>query len=131
MARILIIDDSPTAAKVVSVVLRADGHTTVELAQFSALGTTLDTFIPDVIVLDLSMPGFNGVQFARFIRRFCEVVPPIILHSGSDRDAVREAAREIKPFGTVTKGASPREISRVVARALMSGERAEPLESAV
>lgn len=125
MARVLIIDDSPTAIRAVGSALRADGHSTEELAQFASLAEVLGSFRPEVIVLDLEMPGFNGVQFARFIKRVSDDPPPIILHSGSDLEKVKVAAKEIRPFEVVPKGTPPRELSKIVTRAASSSKRPE------
>lgn len=84
MARVLIIDDSATIGATLTAALAHDGHDARALSEFSQLGVTLDKFEPDVLVLDLLMPGFSGIQFARFVQRFSNDPPPIILHSGSD-----------------------------------------------
>lgn len=123
MARILIIDDSRTVHAALKLAFRRDGHESVSLSTFADLATTLERENPDVIVLDLLMPGFNGIQFARFIQRFAENPPPIILHSGSDRELARIAAREIRPFEIVPKGDSEVELRSAVSRALIAGRQ--------
>lgn len=125
MARVLIIDDSPTVTRAVGAALRIDGHATDELSQFSSLAEKLENFKPDVIILDLAMPGFSGVQFARFITRISEAPPPIILHSGSDKELIKAAAKEIRPFEVVPKGTPPRELSKIVSRAASKPAREE------
>lgn len=123
MARVLIIDDSPTVTRALATALGRDGHVVEELSQFSSLAERLTSFDPEVIVLDLEMPGFSGVQFARFISRISATPPPIILHSGSDRLLIKAAAKEIKPFEVVPKGTAPRELSKIVARAAARPDR--------
>jgi DNA-binding response OmpR family regulator len=126
MARILIIDDSRTVHVALKHAFQKDGHDAVGLSNFADLAVTLERERPDVIVLDLLMPGFNGIQFARFIQRFAENPPPIILHSGSDRELARIAAREIRPFEIVPKGDSEAELRGAVARALVARRRVAP-----
>jgi len=126
MARVLIIDDSSTVAATVSEALSHDGHEVTTLTEFSQLGLVLDRFAPDVLVLDLLMPGFSGIQFARFVRRFNANPPPIILHSGSDAEMMRIASKEIKPFEVVPKGTSLRDLRRAVARAVAERRKVNP-----
>lgn len=123
MARVLIIDDSATVARALCTALEHDGHEVEAHAEFAQLGMVLDTFKPDVLVLDLLMPGFSGLQFARFVQRVSNDPPPIILHSGSDPEMMRIAAREIRPFEIVPKGASERDLRRAVARAVAERRR--------
>ena len=123
MARVLIIDDSTTVAASLSEALSHDGHDVATLSEFSQLGSVLDKFDPDVLVLDLLMPGFSGIQFARFVQRFNNNPPPIILHSGSDPEMMKIAAREIKPFEVVPKGTNVRDLRRAVARGVSERRR--------
>lgn len=118
MARVLIIDDSPTVLSTLCSGLGKDGYEVEGLSSFGELASVLERFQPDVIVLDLLMPGFNGVQFARFIQGYEENPPPIILHSGSDPDLIKIAARKIKPFEIVAKGTRMLDIRRSVSRAV-------------
>lgn len=128
MARVLVIDDSRTVAKAIVSALRLDGHETETLDQFGLLPDVLSRFAPDAIVLDLVMPGFSGVQFARFIRRYAEDPPPIILHSDSERAKLRAAAREIEPFEVIPKSTDLRELCSAVRRALAEARRSIPTE---
>lgn len=118
MARVLIIDDSPTTAFFVGEALRLQGHEIEMLEQFGALSDRLDRFVPELIVLDLMMPGFNGIQFAAFIQRYADSVPPIVLYSGCDRELVRAAARQIRPAEIVSKATDMSVLCEAVARAL-------------
>lgn len=107
MANVLIIDDSRTVVHAASRILKMDGHQTEGLSRFTLLADVLGKFAPDIVVLDLHMPGFSGVQFGRFIRRYCEKPPAIILYSGADEAELREAAAELDVVGVVTKTQGP------------------------
>lgn len=130
MARILLIDDSQSVLTALSTGLRQDGFEVACLSLFMDLASTIESFAPEVIILDLLMPGFNGVQFARFIQKYCDHPPPIILHSGSDPEMIRIAAREIRPFEIIQKGAPLRDIRRAVSRALASAKGWTPSSDA-
>jgi CheY-like chemotaxis protein len=75
---------------------------------------------PDVIVLDLLMPDFNGIELARIIGSTSDAPPPIIIHSGSSPDIARIVAREIRPFDIIPKGDSEARLRDAVARALVA-----------
>lgn len=68
MARILVVDDEEDMAKVISMVLSADGHEVhTQLAPDLAVETA-QKLEPDVILLDLVMPGMDGHQVFRALR---------------------------------------------------------------
>lgn len=69
MANVLIVDDSPTEIHVLSKLLEKDGHTVLtassgEEGVEQALGS-----LPDLIVMDVVMPGMNGFKATRQIHR--------------------------------------------------------------
>jgi CheY-like chemotaxis protein len=63
--RILVVDDNHDAADGLARVLAALGHET--LATYSALEALVEAtvFVPDVVILDIGMPGFNGYDLVR------------------------------------------------------------------
>lgn len=67
--KILLIEDEPSHAKLALAVLASAGAvvTHVEAAELALSAVTLDR--PDVILLDLKLPGMDGLQFARELRR--------------------------------------------------------------
>ncbi len=69
MAKILIIDDSPSEVHIVTGILEKDGYQIIS-ASSGADGIALAaTELPDLILMDLVMPGMNGFQAIRKIRR--------------------------------------------------------------
>lgn len=67
--RILVVDDNPETAFVLALMLRHAGHT-VDMADNGEQALrTGPTFDPRVILLDLGMPGMDGLQTARRIRQ--------------------------------------------------------------
>lgn len=123
MALILVIDDSRIVHVALSSAFQRDGHDTIGLSSISKLGQTLERERPDVIVLDLLMPGVSGVELARLIEQTSEAPPPIILHSGSSPEIASIVAREIRPFEIVPKGDSERRLRDAVNRALVTERR--------
>lgn len=90
MARILIIDDSPTDTRVFTTVLEKHGH------QVISAGTAEDgvqmcrTEKPDVVLMDVILPGMNGFQATRSLSRDPETSNiPIIIVSTKNMETDR------------------------------------------
>lgn len=90
MSTILIVDDDPTARETVTAILEGENYQ-LELAKdgFQAL-QMLDHIQPDLILLDIMMPGMNGFDVCRRIRSTPKLaeVPIIILTALDDRDSL-------------------------------------------
>jgi CheY-like chemotaxis protein len=66
--RILIADDNPDAVIATSLLLQTEGHTVKGCSGGKALLDQFGEFRPDVVILDLSMPGVTGFDAARTLR---------------------------------------------------------------
>lgn len=78
-SKILIIDDDPTVTELFQVLLTSQGHDVI-VTQSGKKGVEIACEnLPDVIILDLLMPGMNGWQVCAEIRKFSNV--PIIIIS--------------------------------------------------
>lgn len=111
-AKILIVEDEPSIAEVVSLYLRRAGFR-VEVAQDGADALDmLERDIPDLIVLDLMLPKVNGLSITRWIRDRSDV--PIIMLTARREEADRIAGLEMGADDYVVKPFSPQElVSRV------------------
>jgi two-component system, OmpR family, phosphate regulon response regulator PhoB len=65
LPRVLIVEDEPSIAELVSVNLRHNGFQPVWAEDGAAAQRELDAVLPDVILLDWMLPGLSGVQLAR------------------------------------------------------------------
>lgn len=68
MARILVVEDNPLNMKLVTVILRRAGHETVTAADAEEATRQLDRTTPDLILMDLGLPGKDGYAFTRELR---------------------------------------------------------------
>jgi DNA-binding response OmpR family regulator len=105
--RVMLVDDDELVLTQVGDAMYAAGYE-VQLCQFPTLAVpTAQTFRPDILVLDLSMPVLNGYEVARSLRRFPELVrTSVVFLTGqlNPRDDLRgllAGASDIwhKPFG--------------------------------
>lgn len=66
---ILIIDDDITICEILDTLLKDEGYNTKPLHSGDNLDTTLKTFHPDLIILDYLLPGKNGAELTKHLRR--------------------------------------------------------------
>jgi len=69
MARILIVDDSPTDTKVFSTVLERNGFSVITADTAEDGVATAKRELPDLILMDVILPGMNGFQATRALSR--------------------------------------------------------------
>jgi twitching motility two-component system response regulator PilH len=69
MAKILIIDDSPTDIHIYGTLLQKNGHQVVSAANAEDGIATAKAELPDLILMDVIMPGMNGFQATRSLSR--------------------------------------------------------------
>jgi DNA-binding response OmpR family regulator len=75
--RILVVDDDPRYTRLIRINLEASGYTVVTGANGDEAVELAETMNPDLILLDITMPGRDGFEACRAIRQFSEV--PIIM----------------------------------------------------
>jgi len=113
---VLVIDDDDTVREVLRRYLMRDGHDVLEAADGSAgLELALDRN-PDLLVLDLMLPGMDGLEVCRQIRRTSSV--PIIMLTALGQVSDRVVGLEYGADDYVVKPFSPRELALRVGRVL-------------
>lgn len=91
MAKILIVDDSPTELHVLSNHLQGAGHETVTAENGEQGLETAKAELPDLILMDVVMPGLNGFQATRKISRDPATQHiPVVIVTTKDQDTDRE-----------------------------------------
>ena len=84
MARILIAEDEPRIATFVEKGLRAEGYTTVTVDDGNLVVALARDRDFDLVILDLGLPGIDGLEALRQIRARGEVIPVVILTARAD-----------------------------------------------
>ncbi|MCP3933721.1 MAG: response regulator [Bacteroidetes bacterium] len=108
-ASIMIVDDMATNRGLVKAVLSPENYTFYEAGSGEETLDMIESFNPDVILLDVMMPGLNGFETCRKIRQKAEfsLVPIIMLTSLDSPDNIADALTcgatdyIIKPFNAV------------------------------
>ncbi|MGW7824100.1 response regulator [Streptomyces puniciscabiei] len=88
MPRILLVEDDPSVREGVELGLRRRGHTVRSATTGEAGLTALREFRPDLLLLDLMLPGMNGVQVCRRVREHSELPIIMLTARGDDFDVV-------------------------------------------
>ena len=84
--RVLIVDDSPTILSYHATILEQAGMLVKTVAEPLKLLGALNDFNPDLILMDLYMPGCNGVELARVIRQIDGFLSTPIVYLSSEND---------------------------------------------
>jgi DNA-binding response OmpR family regulator len=79
MAHVLLVEDEENLRAAISYTLRKDGHTMSSAADGPEAITIFQQAAPDLVLLDVMLPGFDGFEVLRRIRQISAVVPVIML----------------------------------------------------
>ena len=124
MATILVVDDEPRIVQLVRDYLEHGGFTVLVASDGQTALRTARTGRPDLVVLDLGLPGLDGLDVARALRRDGEV--PIIMLTARTEETDKLVGLELGADDYMTKPFSPKEL---VARVRAVLRRAEALQS--
>ncbi|MEE4276837.1 MAG: EAL domain-containing protein [Halieaceae bacterium] len=126
--RLLILDDDPMIGATIQRIAEFDGYAVTYCEQATAFFEQIESTPPDIIALDLIMPGMNGVEvMERLVERNCRAA--LIVSSGvGDRvlDAARRSAREngLNVVGVLPKPFSAKTLREILGRAARAGTSA-------
>ena len=125
-SRVLIVDDDPALAEMLTIVLRGEGFDTAVVGDGTRALPAVRELRPDVVLLDLMLPGMNGIDVCRAIRTESGV-PIVMLTAKSDTvDIVLGLESGADDY--VVKPFKPKElIARI--RARVRRTETEPAES--
>ncbi len=121
--RIYVVDDDVEICRALEKYLLQDGFEVRSASDGSDLQSALATFRPDLIVLDLGLPGDDGFTLAREIRATSDV--PIIMLTGRTEEVDRVVGLELGADDYVTKPFSLRELLARIKAVLRRTRRAE------
>ncbi len=120
-ARILVVDDDPGIREVLCDYLGQHGYEARGAASAAEMDRALETSAVDLIVLDLMMPGEDGLSV---VRRLGRAGPPIVMLSAMGEDTDRIVGLELGADDYLAKPCNPRELLARV-RAVLRRPREE------
>jgi DNA-binding response OmpR family regulator len=106
---VLVVDDEPVVRDVVVRYLQRDGFAVSEAADGETARRLIEERDPGLVVLDVMLPGVDGLELCRWIRSRSDV--PVILLTARVEETDRIVGLELGADDYVTKPFSPRELA--------------------
>jgi two-component system, OmpR family, alkaline phosphatase synthesis response regulator PhoP len=124
MSRVLVVEDEKDIAELIALYLTRAGHAVETIGSGSAAVTAAKAALPDVIVLDLMLPGMDGLLVCQALRSDpITAAVLIIMVTTRGEESERIAGLELGADDYVTKPFSPRELTARVAALLRRVQR--------
>ncbi len=109
MTTVLVVDDEPIVREVVVRYLEREGFRTLEAADGGRARELVERSEPSLVVLDVMLPGVDGLELCRWIRSRSEL--PVIMLTARGEEADRIVGLELGADDYITKPFSPRELA--------------------
>jgi DNA-binding response OmpR family regulator len=109
MTTVLVVDDEPIVREVVVRYLEREGFDTLEAGDGDRARELLEHGALDLVLLDVMLPGTDGLELCRWIRSRSEL--PVIMLTARGEEADRIVGLELGADDYVTKPFSPRELA--------------------
>ncbi len=127
-AKILVVDDEPTLTSNVKAYLEREGFAVSTAADGLSALKTARTFKPDLIVLDILLPGLDGIEVLRQVRHESEVYVLMLTAKADETDKI--VGLNVGADDYMTKPFSPRELVARIQAILRRG-RGNPADAPV
>lgn len=119
MARVLIVDDSPTETFKITEVLQKSGHDVLTASGGEEGVAIAKKELPDLVLMDVVMPGINGFQATRQITKNASTSHiPVIIVSTKDQETDRLWGKRQGAKGYLTKPIDAPALAKAVEEAL-------------
>ena len=117
MARVLVADDERSICEAFSLLLEAEGHTPLIASTGEGALRLVRTEHPDLVFVDVRMPGMDGLDVLKEIRRSNPTLPVVVMTAYGTLDTAAEALRN-EAFDYLGKPLDLGQIRQVLRRAL-------------
>jgi len=125
-SRILVVDDDATVAEVLTRYLEREGFAVDTVGDGEAALRTAAASSPDLVVLDLMLPGVDGLEVCRRLRATGTVHVPVVMLTARGDEGDRVAGLELGADDYVVKPFSPRELTARVKAVLRRAHGGSP-----
>ncbi|MBI2423647.1 MAG: response regulator [Candidatus Hydrogenedentes bacterium] len=124
MANILIVDDDARMCEAIRTQLKADGHTCVSEPTAERAVQAINSTAPDLLILDVMLPGVSGFELCRKIRANAELysLPIILISAMTDSEEIDHGLAQ-GADDYVTKPFNMRDLAKRVERLLASNSQ--------
>lgn len=122
---VLVVDDEPQVRQIVATYLEREGYSVRTAADGHEALAELGRKRPDLVVLDLMIPGVDGLTVLKRLRDAGDLVPVIVL-SAKGQESERVAGLELGADDYLAKPASPREVAARVRAVLRRSPSSGP-----
>jgi two-component system, cell cycle response regulator len=115
MAKILIIDDDIQTTTLLESIVKLNGHQSTSVMNSMNAVEVANHLIPDLILLDIMMPGINGIQLCKIFQSTPNLrhIPIVIVSAlddiGSKKDAFNAGAKDF-----ITKPVHPKDLAQKI-----------------
>jgi DNA-binding NtrC family response regulator len=93
MGKILIVDDEPQIRQSFEKILTAEGHTVKTASSGEAAISLVQTAVPDLVIMDVSLPGMSGLEAFRAIHEIEPKLPVIVMTGKGTTETAIEATK--------------------------------------
>lgn len=127
--RVLVVDDDAEVRQLLQDYLGGHGYAVRQCADSAALRQALQQELPDLLLLDVGLPGEDGLSLARYVREHHDL--PVIMISGAGSPVDRIIGLEVGADDYLAKPFDPRELLarvKTVMRRYQRNSREEPCQ---
>lgn len=128
MKHIFVADDEPRIRDLIEKYLLKEGYRVTVFSDGRQVVAEMARLSPDLVILDIGMPGLNGLETCREIRRESDI--PVIFVTARDEEVDRVLGLEIGGDDYLTKPFSPRELVARIRNIFRRMERAPARQEA-
>lgn len=119
MARVLIVDDSPTETYKLTSILEKNGHSVITAENGEQGVAVAKKELPDLVLMDIVMPGLNGFQATRQLSKAQETAHiPVIIVTTKDQETDRVWGMRQGAKAYLTKPISEKTLVQAIADAM-------------
>src|SRR5688572_26892448 len=120
-ARVLVVDDDPAIREMLAEYLAEHGYEVAQAASGKEMRVELEREMPAAVLLDIGLPGEDGLTLARFVRERYDVA--IIMVTGAGDVVDRVAGLEVGADDYIAKPFDPRELRARLKSVLRRAEK--------
>ncbi len=124
LGKVLVVDDDPNVLELVKLYGEREGFNVIGINDGNLVLSAFDRENPDVVILDIMLPGIDGLTLCRKLRSIRMI--PIIMLTAKGEEADRVLGLEMGADDYVSKPFSPREL---VARIKAVQRRTQPIDA--